>query len=84
MQFDRLQLTIERFVFSKDIKSDQIFTVDLTLCSKCQIDGEDFVISFGLLRKRKSLKQSGNFEIPQSQQDNSKISKKELFFSYAY
>ena len=30
---------------------DKIFTVDLTLCSKCQIDGEDFVYFCGLLRK---------------------------------
>ena len=28
-----------------------IFTVDLTTCSKCQIDGEDFVNFCGLLRK---------------------------------
>ena len=27
---------------------DEIFTVDLTLCSKCQIDGEDFV-AYGML-----------------------------------
>ena len=32
-------------------KIDEIFTVDLTLCSKCQIDGEDFVNFRGLLRK---------------------------------
>ena len=31
-------------MFSKKaIKFEKIFTVDLTLCSKCQIDGEDFV-----------------------------------------
>ena len=30
---------------------DEIFTIDLTLCSKCQIDGEDFVNFCGLLRK---------------------------------
>ena len=31
-------------MFSKKAtKIDEIFTVDLTLCSKCQIDGEDFV-----------------------------------------
>ena len=27
----------------KATKIDEIFIVDLTLCSKCQIDGEDFV-----------------------------------------
>ena len=37
--------------FKKAIKIDEIFTVDLTLCSKCQIDGEDFVNFCGLLRK---------------------------------
>ena len=37
-------------MFSKKAtKIDEIFTVDLTLCSKCQIDGEDFC---GLLRKQ--------------------------------
>ena len=40
------------FMFSKKaIKIDEIFTVDLTLCSKCQIDGEDFVNFYGLPRK---------------------------------
>ena len=32
-------------------KIDEILTVDLTLCCKCQIDGEDFVNFLGLLRK---------------------------------
>ena len=42
-----------KFMFSKKAtKIDEIFTVDLTLCSKCQIDSEDFVNNFcGLLRK---------------------------------
>ena len=40
-------------MFSKKAtKIDEIFTVDLTLCSKCQIDVEDFVNFCGLLRKR--------------------------------
>ena len=39
-------------MFSKKAtKIDEIFTVDLTLCSKCQIYGEDFVNFCGLLRK---------------------------------
>ena len=44
-----------KFVFSKKAtKIDEIFNVDLTvLCSKCQIDGEDFVKFCGLLRKHK-------------------------------
>ena len=42
-----------KFMFSKKAtKIDEIFTIDLTLCSKCQIDGEDFVNFLGLLRKR--------------------------------
>ena len=41
-----------KFMFSrKATKIDKIFTVDLTLCSKCQIDVEDFVNFCGLLRK---------------------------------
>ena len=41
-----------KFMFSKKAtKIDEIFTVDLTLCSKRQIDGEDFVNFRGLLRK---------------------------------
>ena len=40
-----------KFMFSKKAtKIDEIFTVDLTLCNKCQIVGEDFV-KFCLLRK---------------------------------
>ena len=35
----------------KATKIDVIFTVDLTLCSKCQITGEDFVNFCGLLGK---------------------------------
>ena len=41
-----------KFMFSKKAtKIDELFTVDLTLCSKCQIDSEDFVNFCGLLRK---------------------------------
>ena len=35
----------------KATKIDEIFTVNLTLCSRHQIDGEDFVNFHGLLRK---------------------------------
>ena len=46
-----------KFMFSKKAtKIDEIFTVDLTLCSKCQIDGEDFVDFCGLLRKHELLR----------------------------
>ena len=41
-----------KFMFSKKAtKIDEIFTVDLILCSKCQIDGEDFINFCGFLRK---------------------------------
>ena len=41
-----------KFMLSrKATKFDEIFTVNLTLCSKCQIDGKDFVNFCGLLRK---------------------------------
>ena len=37
------EITIVKFMFSKKAtKIDEIFTVDLMLCSKRQIDGEDF------------------------------------------
>ena len=49
---DKIMTTVVKFLFSKKAtKIDEIFTVDLILCSKCQIDGEDFVIFCGLLRK---------------------------------
>ena len=42
-----------KFVFSKKAtKIDEIFTVDLTVNTYCQIDGEDFVNFCDLLRKR--------------------------------
>ena len=37
--------------FKKATKIEEIFTVDLTVCSKCQIDGEEYVKLCGLLRK---------------------------------
>ena len=43
-----------KFIFSeKATKIDKIFTINLTVCSNRQIDGEDFVILCGLLRKHK-------------------------------
>ena len=42
-----------KFMFSKKAtKIDEIFTVDLTVTTYCQIDDEDFVSFGGLLRKR--------------------------------
>ena len=41
-----------KFIISKKAtKIDKIFTVNLTLCSKCEIDIEDFLSLCGLLRK---------------------------------
>ena len=37
----------------KATKIDEIFTVEVTLCSKCEIDGEDLVNFCGILRKHK-------------------------------
>ena len=64
VQFERFQKIVSqksigsgishvlKFMFSKKAsKIDKIFTVDLTLCSKGQIDEEDFVNFCGLLRK---------------------------------
>ena len=39
-----MKKSLIKFMFSKKAtKIDEIFTVDLTLCSKCRIDGEDSV-----------------------------------------
>ena len=47
-----VRLSKLKFMFSKKAtKVEKIFILDLTLCSKCQIDGEDFVKFCGLLRK---------------------------------
>ena len=44
---------ILKFMFSKKAtKMDEIFTVDLTVTTYCQIDGEDFFCFCGLLRNR--------------------------------
>ena len=41
-----------KFMFSKKAtKIDKIFTVDFKVTTYCQIDGEDFVIFYGFLRK---------------------------------
>ena len=39
----------------KTTKINEIFTVDLTLCSKCQIGGEDF-FNFLALKRKHELK----------------------------
>ena len=48
----KLDETCVKFMFSKKAtKFDKIFIVDLTLCSKRQINGEDVISFCGLLRK---------------------------------
>ena len=56
--FDRsprlVRFHLVKFMFSKKTtKINEIFTFDLTLCSKSQIYGEDLVNFCGLLRKHK-------------------------------
>ena len=52
-----------KFVFSKKAtKFDKIFTVNLTLCTMCQIDGEDFVKFCGLFRKLELYQRLQQFE----------------------
>jgi hypothetical protein len=47
-----MKKAVIKFRFSKKAtKIVEIFTVDLTVCSKCQIDCEDFIKFCGLLRK---------------------------------
>ena len=41
----------------KATKIDKVFTVDLTVCSKCQVEGEDLFKFCGLLRKHKLYEQ---------------------------
>ena len=51
--------TFVKFMFSKKAtKIDDIFTVNLTICNECQIDGEDFVNFCGLLKGQKISKQN--------------------------
>ena len=51
-EFDPVDPIFLKFMFSKKAaKIDETFIVNLTLCSKCQIDSEDFVNFCGLLRK---------------------------------
>ena len=50
-----------KFIFSKNAtKFDKIFTVDLTLCSNCQIVDEIFVNFCGLLRKHELYEKPQN------------------------
>ena len=43
-------VTVKFMLSKKTTKIDEIFNVYLTLCSKCKIDGEDFINFCGLLR----------------------------------
>ena len=58
-----IRLEFIKFMFSKKAtKIDKIFTIDLTLCSKSQIKGEDFDNFCGLLRKHKLYNKSFVFD----------------------
>ena len=49
---DLISFKLLKFIFSKKAtKIDKIFTVDLTLTTYRQIDGEYFINFFGFLRK---------------------------------
>ena len=49
---ERTYFSYLKFMFSKNAtKIYEILTIDLTLCSKCQLYGEDFVNFCDLLRK---------------------------------
>ena len=50
-------------MFSKSaMKNDEIFTIDLMVCSKRQINGEDFVNLRGFLKKYEL--QKGHISVP--------------------
>ena len=49
--------------FKKTTKIDEIFTIDLTLCSKPQSDGKDFVNFHGLLIKYEQAVNGGFSQI---------------------
>ena len=54
IRYMKLHFNLLKFMFSKKAtKIDKIFTVDLTLTTLRQMDGEDFVKFCGLLRKHK-------------------------------
>ena len=46
-------IVVKVYVSYEDHKIDEIFTIDLTFCSKFQIDDEEFVNFCGLLGKHK-------------------------------
>ena len=48
---NQLIYLVKFMFFKKAEKFEKIFTLDLTLCSRRQIDGVDFVNLCGLLRK---------------------------------
>ena len=65
----------------KATRINEIFTVDLTLCSKRGIDGEDFVNFRGLLRKYElyeSRYKKSNFQVGTYLTDENLVSVSEL------
>ena len=64
-------------MFSKKAtKIDEIFTIDLTLCNKCQIDGEDFINFCGLLRKRELYNLLGKIQKKAPEKKGNAINRK--------
>ena len=63
----------------KATKFDKIFTVDLTLTTYCQINGEDFVNFCGLLRKHELYKYQFLTICPQGHQEVAKEVKFQKF-----
>ena len=51
--FKLIERPIKFMFFKKATKIDEIFTINLTVTTYCQIGGEDFINFFGLLRKCK-------------------------------
>ena len=71
-------------MFSKKAtKIDEIFTVNLTLCSKGQIDGEDFFNFRGLLRKYELYLGTGNLVCKISAASVTGASKSCVKFAYS-
>ena len=58
-------LSLVKFMFSKKAtKIVEIFTIDLTLCSKCQSDGEDFFNFCGPLTKHELYSKTNKQQTP--------------------
>ena len=67
-------------MFSKKAtKIDEIFTVDLTLCSKCQIDGEDFFNFVAFLNRKHELYVKCSSDNLSNENKNTGVSREMIF-----